>query len=105
MCGIAGVIGAPAARDKVGLMLSCLRHRGPDDEGIAEVPGGAIGVRRLAIIDLVHGHQPMTNEDGSVTVVQNGEIYNYQELRDRLLTRGHRLVTDSDTEVLAHLYE
>jgi asparagine synthase (glutamine-hydrolysing) len=86
-------------------MLAGLRHRGPDDEGIAEVGDGAIGVRRLAIIDLLHGHQPMTNEDGSVTAVQNGEIYNFHELREDLLSRGHRLETDSDTEVLAHLYE
>jgi asparagine synthase (glutamine-hydrolysing) len=105
VCGIAGVIkvGSPGIRTRE--MLALLRHRGPDDEGLAVVGAAAIGVRRLSIIDLAHGHQPMTNEDGSITVVQNGEIYNYEELRGRLAHRGHRFETNSDTEVLPHLYE
>ena len=86
-------------------MCDQIRHRGPDDEGFyTEGPVG-LGMRRLSIIDLFGGHQPISNEDGTVWVVFNGEIYNYQELRQDLLSRGHRFHTDSDTETLVHLYE
>src|SRR5581483_5651725 len=107
MCGIAGVTGAGSARNEEGLrrMLGQLLHRGPDEEGVGVSDAAAIGCRRLAVIDVVHGHQPMRNETGEILAVQNGELYNYQELRDDLVRRGHRLETQSDTEVIPHLYE
>jgi asparagine synthase (glutamine-hydrolysing) len=86
-------------------MLGALAHRGPDDEGVHTEPGLFLGQRRLSIIDLEGGHQPLANEDGSVWIVFNGEIYNYRELRDELLAKGHRFATRSDTEVIVHLYE
>jgi len=86
-------------------MCDAIRHRGPDDEGFhVEGPCG-IGMRRLSIIDLATGHQPMSNEDGSIWVVFNGEIYSYQQLRHDLIAQGHRFQTNSDTETLIHLYE
>jgi asparagine synthase (glutamine-hydrolysing) len=86
-------------------MLDAIRHRGPDDEGILlEGPVG-LGMRRLSIIDLAGGHQPVFNEDGTIAIVFNGEIYNYRDLRARLLSRGHALKTSSDTETIVHLYE
>lgn len=108
MCGIAGVVSAdPSRRSAAALraMLSAVAHRGPDDEGIAERGAAAIGARRLAIIDLERGHQPMADESGDVLAVQNGEIYNYRELRTELAGRGHRFDTDNDTEILPHAYE
>ncbi len=86
-------------------MCDQIRHRGPDDEGFYTDRQCALGMRRLSIIDLAGGHQPMSNEDGSVWVVFNGEIYDYQELRRDLIARGHRFTTNSDTETLVHLYE
>jgi asparagine synthase (glutamine-hydrolysing) len=86
-------------------MLDPIRHRGPDDEGIYCGRQIALGHRRLSIIDLSTGHQPLSNEDGSVWITFNGEIYNYRELRPYLLERGHKLRTESDTEVIVHLYE
>lgn len=86
-------------------MCAQIRHRGPDDEGFHVGDRCAIGMRRLSIIDLATGHQPISNEDGTVWVVFNGEIYNYQELRQDLMRRGHRFATNSDTETLIHLYE
>src|SRR5262245_7085405 len=86
-------------------MLRSLEHRGPDDEGSHLDGGLGFGTRRLSIIDVAAGHQPLCNEDGSVWAVLNGEIYNYRELRERLLSRGHKLTTASDTETLVHLYE
>ena len=86
-------------------MSAALIHRGPDSEGVFVDNGTGLAARRLAIIDLETGDQPLSNEDGSVTVVQNGEIYNYRELRSELVDKGHSFRTQGDTEVLAHLYE
>jgi asparagine synthase (glutamine-hydrolysing) len=86
-------------------MAATIRHRGPDDEGYYVSGPVALGFRRLSIIDLKSGHQPLSNEDGSVWIVFNGEIYNYQELRTFLLSKGHVFKTRTDTEVIVHLYE
>lgn len=107
MCGIAGYLsfGGIAQQSVLQAMCDQIRHRGPDDEGFyTEGPVG-LGMRRLSIIDLSGGHQPISNEDETVWVVFNGEIYNYQALRQDLLSRGHRFRSDSDTETLVHLYE
>ncbi len=104
MCGIAGFVG-PGNRDQLEGMVKLLVHRGPDDEGLFVAPGIGLGMRRLAIIDLPGGRQPMANEDEGLRVVFNGEIYNFRELRSALIQRGHRFRTQSDTEVLLHLYE
>jgi len=109
MCGIAGLLdldaSTPAPREVVQAMCDVIVHRGPDDQGFHVDGPLAMGMRRLSIIDLAGGHQPISNEDGSVTVVLNGEIYNFQELRSELESRGHRFTTRSDTEVIVHLYE
>lgn len=114
MCGIAGFLdlhrrGAPPdadlSSDTLRAMVSSLVHRGPDDEGFYGAPGVGLGMRRLAVIDLDGGRQPMANEDATVWVVTNGEIYNFVELRDQLRDRGHRFVSESDTEVLVHGWE
>ena len=107
MCGIAGYFTPDRRADTGSVRAMCdqIRHRGPDDDGYHVDNGCAIGMRRLAIIDLNTGHQPISNEDGSLWVVFNGEIYNYQELRADLIARGHRFTTNSDTEALVHLYE
>jgi asparagine synthase (glutamine-hydrolysing) len=108
MCGIVGIrslSGQPVARDEIHAMCAALIHRGPDDEGCYIGPGVGLGMRRLSIIDLGGGHQPISNEDGSVWVVFNGEIYNFRELRSELERRGHRFITASDTEAIVHLYE
>jgi asparagine synthase (glutamine-hydrolysing) len=107
MCGIAGFVrlDQPAQPSLVQAMCDEIRHRGPDDEGVHVDRGCGIGMRRLSIIDLSTGHQPISNEDGSVWIVFNGEIYSYQELRADLMARGHQFRTASDTETLVHLYE
>src|SRR6266851_3603114 len=107
MCGICGVAGGDPARGRelVDRMCAAMVHRGPDDSGVAHVGGVTLGMRRLSIIDLAGGHQPMHNEDSTAWVVQNGEIYNYLELREQLAAAGHAFVTESDTEVLVHGYE
>ena len=108
MCGIAGIVrwdGAPVSEHEIRDMCSAIVHRGPDDEGVYLGDGVALGMRRLSIIDLEGGHQPISNEDGSVWIVFNGEIYNYRELRRDLEYRGHVFRTDSDTETIVHLYE
>jgi asparagine synthase (glutamine-hydrolysing) len=109
MCGICGKVGferdATVSRALIGDMLGTIRHRGPDDEGVYLAPQVGLGFVRLAIIDLATGHQPLSNEDGTVWIVFNGEIYNYRELRKFLLEKGHVLKTQSDTEVIVHLYE
>jgi asparagine synthase (glutamine-hydrolysing) len=105
MCGICGIAGATPEPEVVARMNSRLVHRGPDSDGLFDGGGAILAARRLSIIDLEGGDQPIANEDGSVVVVQNGEIYNYRELRRELERRGHRFATHSDTEVLVHLYE
>jgi asparagine synthase (glutamine-hydrolysing) len=107
VCGICGLVSAngPSDRGLLDEMNYTLVHRGPDSGGVFVENGAGIAARRLAIIDLQTGDQPLTNEDGSVAVVQNGEIYNYRELRGGLESKGHRFRTQGDTEVLAHLYE
>jgi asparagine synthase (glutamine-hydrolysing) len=112
MCGIFGIFDPRSALDEshrrwADQALRLLRHRGPDGQAVATLINGRclIGHLRLAIIDLERGVQPISNEDGTIWVVCNGEIYNYLEIRRDLRARGHRFVTDSDTEVLVHLYE
>jgi asparagine synthase (glutamine-hydrolysing) len=109
MCGICGVVhkdGAPVDAPALERMAAALAHRGPDDSGIEALGAVGLGHRRLSIIDLSpDGHQPMGNEDGSVRIVFNGEIYNFRELRAGLEQRGHRFRSRSDTEVILHLYE
>ena len=109
MCGICGVIDFPGAdrtsREQVEAMTQTLIHRGPDDEGFYLNPPVSFGFRRLSIVDLTGGHQPMSNEDGSVWIVFNGEIYNHADLRVDLESRGHRYSSRSDTETILHLYE
>jgi asparagine synthase (glutamine-hydrolysing) len=108
VCGIAGIVrwnGAPVLEHEIRGMCGAIVHRGPDEEGVYLGDGVAIGMRRLSIIDLEGGHQPISNEDGSVWIVFNGEIYNYRELRRDLERDGHRFSTDSDTETIVHLYE
>jgi asparagine synthase (glutamine-hydrolysing) len=107
MCGICGIVSAsgPADPERLARMSAKLVHRGPDSDGtFLDGPVG-LAARRLAIIDLAGGDQPIANEDGTVTVVQNGELYNYPELRRELERAGHRFRTSCDTEVLVHLYE
>src|SRR2546427_127911 len=107
MCGICGVAGGDPARggELVQRMCGSMVHRGPDDEGSIHLDGVTLGMRRLSIIDIEGGHQPMSNEDSTVWVIQNGEIYNHRQLREQLLAAGHRFATKSDTEVLVHGYE
>ena len=106
MCGIAGLVGRRAdASEALARALAALRHRGPDDHGAYLGDGAALGQRRLSIIDLAGGHQPIANEDRTRWIVCNGEIYNYRELREDLVRKGHRFATGSDTEVILHLYE
>ena len=107
MCGIAGYWerDGQGSVARVKSMCDQIIHRGPDDEGFHVDGGCAIGMRRLSIIDLATGHQPISNEDGTVWIVFNGEIYDYQSLREDLARKGHRFATKSDTETIVHLYE
>ena len=109
MCGICGKLnfgqGKTVEPGLVETMLDSIRHRGPDDEGVYRSSEVALGHRRLSIIDLGTGHQPISNEDGSIWIVFNGEIYNYRELRSLLVSKGHVFRTQTDTEVIVHLYE
>jgi len=113
MCGIAGFVDLWARKGRaaeergeiLARMCRIIRHRGPDDQGVMVKPGIALGMRRLAIIDLVTGNQPMSGEDGTVTIVFNGEIYNFQELKPKLEAHGHTFQTHSDTEAIVHGYE
>lgn len=101
MCGIAGIWG----KGKIQPMIDILTHRGPDEEGVFEKGDIKLGIRRLKVIDLVTGSQPIYNEDKSMVVVFNGEIFNYQDLRSELIKLGHEFCTKSDTEVIIHGYE
>ena len=108
MCGIAGIMsfnGRPVSSEEMSAMCTAMVHRGPDDEGFYIGPGVGLGMRRLSIIDLQTGRQPVHNEDGTVGVVFNGEIYNFRDLRRKLEQRGHVFSTATDTEVIVHLYE
>lgn len=109
MCGIAGILEfAPEAHVEARVlrrMCKIMAHRGPDDEGFFVGGPVGLGMRRLSVVDLSTGHQPICNEDGSVWIVFNGEIYNHSSLRKQLITRGHRYQTRSDTETIVHLYE
>src|SRR5215216_5434620 len=113
MCGIAGFVDYwdRNARDPVtrGCLLKdmcdVITHRGPDDDGYLRKDGVSLGMRRLSIIDLAGGAQPISNEDGSVSIVFNGEIYSFHELRSELEKRGHTFKTNSDTEAIVHAYE
>ena len=112
MCGICGVAFASRSKDaelRVRAMAAAMRHRGPDEEGFltgdARAPGLALGMRRLSIIDLAGGQQPVWNETRDVAVIYNGELYNFRELRERLTMLGHRFATQSDTEILVHAWE
>lgn len=108
MCGIAGIVsfnGRPVSLDELNSMCAVMVQRGPDEEGYYLGAGAGLGMRRLSIIDLKTGRQPVRNEDGSVWVVLNGEIYNFRELRRELETRGHSFYTGTDTETIVHLYE
>ena len=108
MCGIAGGYdptgGLGLDENMLRAMLDCLSHRGPDGEGVHAEDGIWLGHTRLSIIDLTGGRQPLSNEDRSVWVSVNGEVFNYVELRGELIARGHRFRTQSDCEVICHLY-
>ena len=109
MCGICGAAwtdaGSRLTADMLQAMMSKIVHRGPDDQGEYRDNHAALGFRRLSIIDLAGGHQPLSNEDGSVWTSFNGEIYNYHALRHRLEAKGHKLRSTGDSETLVHLYE
>jgi asparagine synthase (glutamine-hydrolysing) len=109
MCGITGVVEADrdAQVDESILRRMCaaMVHRGPDDEGVYTDGRVGLGMRRLSIIDVAAGHQPISNEDGTIWIVFNGEIYNHAALREQLMARGHRYSTHCDTETIVHLYE
>src|SRR5258706_6181724 len=108
MCGIAGILrlgGRPPSSGELRSMAAALVHRGPDSSGSYLGPDVGLAMRRLSIIDLESGSQPVKNEDGSVWAVFNGEIYNYPELRRDLEARGHVFASATDTETLVHLYE
>ncbi len=109
MCGIAGFVDTELSLNRaeqlIDNMCQIIRHRGPDDQGVWVGDGAALGSRRLSIIDVAGGHQPIFNEDQSILIVFNGEIYNYLELRKELQERGHHFDTNSDTEAIVHAYE
>ena len=108
MCGIAGIVrsdGAQIDRELLTRMNDAIRHRGPDDDGFYFSDGVGLAMRRLSIIDLKGGHQPIHNSDRTAWIVFNGEIYNYRELRKQLEARGHQFYTDSDTEAIVHAYD
>lgn len=109
MCGICGAIDLtgtlPISLEKIQAMTNVIRHRGPDGDGFYVAGSVGLGMRRLSIIDIEGGDQPISNEDGTLKIVYNGEIYNYVELRDDLMRQGHHLATHCDTETVVHLYE
>jgi asparagine synthase (glutamine-hydrolysing) len=111
MCGICGVVqvgGEPrelVSQALLDSMTDVMTHRGPDDRGTYAAPGIALGVRRLSIVDVEGGHQPVLNENGSVVAIQNGELYNHADIRRELQSGGHVFASRCDTEVLPHIYE
>ena len=109
MCGICGIVNFqsnnPPSLDILNRMNGTLVHRGPDDEGVYLSKHVGLAIRRLSVIDLKTGHQPIHNEDESIWLVFNGEIYNYRELRIELKNKGHNFYTNSDSEVIVHAYE
>src|SRR5438552_16990046 len=109
MCGIAGIINLAGQRrvpeGSIQRMARALLHRGPDEEGFLVRPGLALAARRLSIVGLADGQQPIFNEDRSVSVVFNGELFDYVERREELRARGHQFITHCDTEVIPHLWE
>jgi asparagine synthase (glutamine-hydrolysing) len=108
MCGIAGIVNFQGKEDQQSIlnpMLRAMHHRGPDATGIYLSDHAGLGHARLSIIDLSGGHQPIHNEAENIWIVFNGEIFNYPELREELIKKGHRFYTKSDTEVIIHLYE
>src|SRR5438270_9452883 len=109
MCGLCGIAYADRDRAVTGAQLSamcdCLDHRGPDDSGVHLAGNVGLGHRRLSIVDLAGGHQPMSNEDDSIWIVFNGEVYNHADFRPALTARGHRYHSRCDTEAILHLYE
>lgn len=104
MCGIAGYYGFQDI-SLLKNMLNSIKHRGPDDEGIFIDYGVALGNKRLSIIDVKGGHQPIHNENETIWITYNGEIYNFLELKDELVKKGHKFYTNTDTEVIVHAYE
>lgn len=109
MCGICGIVkkanGAPIEYSLISAMSETLAHRGPDDQGVFTAKNIGLGARRLSIIDLEGGHQPLANEDGSIWIAHNGEVYNFPALREELRSRGHTFKTRTDTETIVHSYE
>ena len=109
MCGLVGIVyrdrHRPVNPDDLKRMCNALVHRGPDDQGLFVDRNVGLGMRRLSVIDLATGHQPIPNEDGRIWIVFNGEIYNYLELRKTLEKKGHRFSTNTDTETIVHAYE
>src|SRR4029077_19437265 len=110
MCGIVGIVERDFDRtvpgDDLARMVQMLHHRGPDEEGSITLPGVALGMRRLAIVDLSGGQQPILNETGDIKIVANGEIYNFRELQQQLEGYGHTFHSrNSDIEVMVHAYE
>src|SRR5262245_48170640 len=109
MCGIAGIVAAEHLErgdaERVPPMRDVIAHRGPDDAGLYRDDRAALGHRRLSIVDLAAGHQPLANESETVWIVFNGEIYNHADIRPELEAHGHRYRTRSDTETIVHAYE
>ena len=106
MCGFVGYVeDGEKDRKIIKSMSDTIKHRGPDDEGFYEDDKISLAFRRLSIIDLSNGHQPMFNEDSSMVILFNGEIYNYQELKEDLMAKGHVFANNSDTETILHGYE
>src|SRR2546423_14398844 len=107
MCGIGALLdpGGNTKPEAAGRMVEALRHRGPDGHAVRRIGPRTLVHTRLAIIDVAGGDQPLDSEDGAVTAIVNGEIYNHRELRTALERRGHRFATDSDSEVVVHAYE
>src|SRR5260370_37077317 len=105
VCGIVGWFNGPREAGVLSAMLAAVRHRGPESFGSYEDERTHLGHARLSIVDVEGGRQPLANEDGTIWAICNGEIYNYRDLREQLVARGHRFRTGSDCEVIVHLYE